>query len=106
MKFKIILKKGDHGGYRATVPGLPGCISRGSNEAEALKQIQSEILLHLGVEDASQVKHWRDVTYYQFRLRQSRAVNMSKERKFAALTTLAGVFLMVATIWAARVLFA
>ncbi len=99
MKFKILLTKRDRGEYQATVPSLPACISSGFSEAETLQRIQSKILLHLGVEEVSQDKSWRDVTYYQYRLNQAITANMSQERKFAAVTTLSGLCLMMAAIW-------
>ncbi len=105
MGYKVLLKKRDDGGFKATVPTLPGCISSGINEEETLERIQSEILLHLGIEEVSQAKNWKDVAYYRYRLKQCMTVNMSQERKFAATTTLAGLFFMIGTIWGARILF-
>jgi len=48
MRFKIILSPcpGD-GGYTAQVPALPGCISEGDTEEEALKNIEEAIALYL-----------------------------------------------------------
>ncbi len=47
MRFKIILEESDEGGYTAYVPSLPGCISEGNTQAEALKNIQEAIELYL-----------------------------------------------------------
>ena len=47
MKFKIVLEKSDEGGYTAHVPSLPGCISEGDSEEEAIKNIQEAIELYL-----------------------------------------------------------
>lgn len=47
MRFKIILEESDEGGYTAYVPSLPGCISEGDTQAEALKNIQEAIELYL-----------------------------------------------------------
>lgn len=47
MRFKIVLEKSDEGGYTVYVPSLPGCISEGENQEEALKNIQEAIELYL-----------------------------------------------------------
>lgn len=47
MKFKVILEKSTEGGYTVYVPSLPGCISEGNTEREALKNIQKAIGLYL-----------------------------------------------------------
>ena len=47
MKLKIILEKSDEGGFTAYVPSLPGCISEGDNEEQAVKNIQEAIELYL-----------------------------------------------------------
>jgi len=47
MKFNIILEPSDEGGYTATVPALPGCISEGDSREEALSNIREAIELYL-----------------------------------------------------------
>ena len=47
MRFKIILEESDEGGYTAYVPSLPGCISEGNTQEDALKNIQEAIELYL-----------------------------------------------------------
>lgn len=47
MRFKIIIEESDEGGYTAYVPSLPGCISEGNTQEEALKNIQEAIELYL-----------------------------------------------------------
>ena len=47
MRFKIVLEKSDEGGYTVYVPSLPGCISEGETQEEALKNIQEAIELYL-----------------------------------------------------------
>jgi predicted RNase H-like HicB family nuclease len=42
MKYKIALYKSDEG-YSVSVPGLPGCWSQGTTEAEALDNIKDAI---------------------------------------------------------------
>ena len=52
MRYKIALQKTDEG-YAVWVPGLPGCWSQGTTEAEALANIREAIADY--VEVASQV---------------------------------------------------
>ena len=47
MKLKIILEKSEEGGFTAHVPSLPGCISEGNSEEEAIENIQEAIELYL-----------------------------------------------------------
>jgi predicted RNase H-like HicB family nuclease len=46
MKFDIILEKQEEGGYTAYVPSLPGCISEGETEKDALKNIKEAIEIY------------------------------------------------------------
>jgi predicted RNase H-like HicB family nuclease len=50
MKYKIALQKTDEG-FAVSVPGLPGCWSQGSTEAEALANIADAIREYLSVRD-------------------------------------------------------
>jgi predicted RNase H-like HicB family nuclease len=50
MKFKIALEKTDEG-YAVSVPGLPGCWSQGSTEAEAMVNVQDAIHEYLAARD-------------------------------------------------------
>jgi predicted RNase H-like HicB family nuclease len=43
MKFTIILRKEEEGGYSAQCLELPGCISEGETREEALKNIKEAI---------------------------------------------------------------
>ncbi len=47
MKIKVVLEPSDEGGYTVYVPSLPGCISEGETEEEALKNIKEAIKLYL-----------------------------------------------------------
>lgn len=49
MKFKVRLEKDEDGWYIATVPALPGCISQGKTEKEALNNITEAIELHISM---------------------------------------------------------
>lgn len=48
IKYNVLLAK-NKGGYTATVPALPGCISQGKNVEETLKHIKEAIELYLDV---------------------------------------------------------
>ncbi len=47
MRCTVILQKEDDGGYVATVPILPGCVSQGDSRAEALRNIEEAIELYI-----------------------------------------------------------
>jgi predicted RNase H-like HicB family nuclease len=47
MKYTVILQRESDGGYVATVPALPGCVSQGDTRAEVLKNIEEAIELYL-----------------------------------------------------------
>ncbi len=47
MRLKVVLEPSDEGGFTVYVPSLPGCISEGETEEEALANIQEAIALYL-----------------------------------------------------------
>jgi len=47
MKYHVVLEKQEGGGYTAYIPELPGCISEGETEEEALKNIKEAMELYL-----------------------------------------------------------
>jgi predicted RNase H-like HicB family nuclease len=47
MKLKVVLEESDEGGFTVYVPSLPGCISEGDSEEEALNNIREAIALYL-----------------------------------------------------------
>lgn len=47
MQIKVILEPAEEGGYTVYVPSLPGCISEGETEEEALANIKKAIGLYL-----------------------------------------------------------
>jgi predicted RNase H-like HicB family nuclease len=51
MKLKVVLEPSDEGGFTATVPALPGCISEGNTKEEALVNIREAIELYLEPDD-------------------------------------------------------
>lgn len=46
MSFAVVLEKNDEGGWTATCPILPGCISEGETREEALRNIRDAIHLY------------------------------------------------------------
>jgi predicted RNase H-like HicB family nuclease len=51
MKLKVVLEPSEEGGFTVYVPSLPGCISEGETESEALENIQEAIALYLEVQE-------------------------------------------------------
>jgi predicted RNase H-like HicB family nuclease len=47
MNFKVVIQQDEDSWYIATVPSLPGCISQGKTEDEALENIREAIELHV-----------------------------------------------------------
>ena len=57
MKFNIILKNAEEGGFNVIVPGLDGCFTQGATEDEALKNAKEAIKCYLeGLEKVNQIK--------------------------------------------------
>lgn len=50
MRYRVALEKSEEG-YSVWVPGLPGCWSQGTTEAEAIENIRSAIAEYLSVVD-------------------------------------------------------
>jgi predicted RNase H-like HicB family nuclease len=47
MRVKVVLEPSEDGGFTVYVPSLPGCISEGDNEKEAITNIEEAIELYL-----------------------------------------------------------
>ncbi len=47
MKLRVVLEPSDEGGFTVYVPSLPGCISEGETEEEAMANIREAIELYL-----------------------------------------------------------
>jgi len=47
MKFKVVLEPSKEGGFTVFVPSLPGCVSEGESQEDALSNIQEAISLYL-----------------------------------------------------------
>lgn len=47
MRLRVLLEPSGEGGFTATVPALPGCISEGDSREEALANVEEAIQLYL-----------------------------------------------------------
>jgi predicted RNase H-like HicB family nuclease len=47
LNFKIVLEKDEDGWIVATCPSLPGCVSQGKTEKQALTNMKEAIELHI-----------------------------------------------------------
>ena len=47
MRYTVIFEQEQDGGYVASVPALPGCVSQGDTRAEALSNIREAIQLYV-----------------------------------------------------------
>ena len=47
MKYRVVLEPQEEGGYTVYVPSLPGCISQGETNEEALANIKEAIEVYL-----------------------------------------------------------
>ena len=47
MKLQVALEPSEDGGFTASVPSLPGCISEGDTREDALRNIREAIELYL-----------------------------------------------------------
>jgi len=57
MKFNVILKQAEEGGYVVTVPALDGCFTQGETVEEALENAKEAILCYLeGLEKLNEIK--------------------------------------------------
>ena len=56
MKLNAVLEPSDEGGFTVYVPALPGCISEGDTEEEALANIREAIELYLEDTETERMK--------------------------------------------------
>jgi len=47
IKYKVVLEPQEEGGFTAVVPNLPGCVSEGDTEEEAVANIRDAICCYL-----------------------------------------------------------
>ena len=57
MVFHIILEKAEDGWIVAECPALPGCVSQGHDEDEAIENIKEAIVAWLWAEDKKAIAH-------------------------------------------------
>ncbi len=57
MKIKVVLEPQEEGGYTVYVPSLPGCISQGETQEEALDNITEAIVLYLEPDEDDLIEH-------------------------------------------------
>ncbi len=43
MTYTVVIRSGNEGGYVATVPALPGCVSQGSTRGQTLRNAKEAI---------------------------------------------------------------
>ncbi len=62
-EYTVILHAAEEGGYWVEVPALPGCVSQGETEAEALARIREAIESHLEAlrEDGQEIPTEREL---------------------------------------------
>jgi predicted RNase H-like HicB family nuclease len=46
-KLKVVIESSEEGGFTVYVPSLPGCVSEGETEQEAMQNIREAIELYL-----------------------------------------------------------
>jgi len=47
MRYTVVLEREPDGGYVATVPALPGCVSQGDTREDALKNVREAAELYI-----------------------------------------------------------
>jgi predicted RNase H-like HicB family nuclease len=47
MKLQVVIEPSEKGGFTVYVPSLPGCVSEGETEQEAMQNIREAIELYL-----------------------------------------------------------
>ena len=47
MKYKVVLEPQEEGGYTVYVPTLPGCVSQGETNEEAMANIREAVEVYL-----------------------------------------------------------
>jgi predicted RNase H-like HicB family nuclease len=47
MRFTVVLEREEDGGFVASVPALPGCVSQGDTRDEAMRQIREAVEVYV-----------------------------------------------------------
>ena len=57
MKFIVVLKPAEEGGFNVSIPALDGCFTQGESEEKALKNAKEAIVCYLeGMEKVNEIK--------------------------------------------------
>ncbi len=80
MKLTVVLKPTPQGGFKAHVPRLRIYTGGGKYEREALENVRSAILLHLGIEETVHPINSSNWAYYKDRLKEIILGKMSLEK--------------------------
>jgi predicted RNase H-like HicB family nuclease len=68
MKLNAVLEASDEGGFTVYVPALPGCISEGDTEKEALTNIREAIELYLEDTVSERIKSEKSAIVHEISL--------------------------------------
>lgn len=63
MLFHVLLEKAEDGWMVAEVPALPGCVSQGKDEKEALENVKEAITAWLWAEDQKALRKRKPVKH-------------------------------------------
>jgi predicted RNase H-like HicB family nuclease len=56
LKFEVILKEAEEGGYIVYVPSLDGCVSQGEIKKEAFENIKEAIRVYLDIDEHEEIE--------------------------------------------------
>jgi predicted RNase H-like HicB family nuclease len=56
LKFEVVLKEAEEGGYIVYVPSLDGCVSQGETKEEALENIKEAIRVYLDIDERKEIE--------------------------------------------------
>lgn len=57
MKFNIVMKNSEDGGFEVSVPALDGCYTQGDTELDAIRNAKEAIICYLeGLQKLNQIK--------------------------------------------------
>ncbi len=68
MKLNAVFEASDEGGFTVYVPALPGCISEGDTEEEALANIREAIELYLEDTESERIKSEKSAIVHEISL--------------------------------------
>jgi len=86
MLFHVTLEQAEDGWIVAECPALPGCVSQGKDEKEALENIKEAMTAWLWAEDQKAIAKYTSVESPSFRHELSAAPRNKRQRKPHATT--------------------